>query len=88
MSTKDICKLVAYCATLCCSLTIGEKVNMAYSLATALQWAHQKLVVHQDVHAGNILQTLDGKGWRLADFGSAGEMCHENGLPEQLKRSM
>ena len=79
---------MAYWAMFCCSLSLPEKVNMAYSLAAALQWTQHKQVVHQDVHAGNVLRTLDGKGWRLADFGNATEMFEADGLPTRLEESM
>ena len=43
----------------------------AYQVAAALQHMHSQQVVHQDLHFGNVLSTLDGRGWQVADFGAA-----------------
>lgn len=71
----------------CCSMPLEEVVCLAYSVAAALQWTHSKQVVHQDVHAGNILQTLDGYEWRLADFGNAAWMYAADGSQTRLTSS-
>ena len=49
---------------------------------------HQKQVVHHDLHPIDVLQTLDGTGWRLADFGNAIEIFEKDGSPTQLEMLM
>lgn len=53
-----------------------------------MQWMHSKKVVHQDLHAGNIRQTLDGNDWRLADFGNAAYMYQADGSRTRLYSSL
>ena len=62
-----------------CRLSIREVVVIALDIAQALQRVHSKQVVHQDVHGGNVLQALDGSGFRLTDFGNASWMLKEDG---------
>ena len=57
-------------------------------LASALDCIHSRGLVHQDLHASNILQTLDGSEWRLADFGNAAWVKQDDGSPTRLDRSM
>ena len=62
-----------------CRLTIPEVVNIALDVARAVNWIHLKQVVHQDLHAGNVLCALDGSGYRLSDFGNADRMFQADG---------
>ncbi len=56
-------------------LTLNEKLKLFRDVCSAVQHAHQKLVIHRDLKPGNILITpsADGKGGapRLLDFGIA-----------------
>ena len=40
-------------------------------VAAGLAHIHSKGIVHQDIHSGNVLQSLDGCSWTVADLGSA-----------------
>ena len=59
-------------------MNVRKILYKAYNLASALRWIHQQGLVHQDVHANNVLNTLDGSGWVLVDFGSAQWEFQEN----------
>src|SRR5262249_49471230 len=57
------------------SLSLNEKLKLFRDVCSAVQHAHQKLVVHRDLKPSNILvvSTPDGKGGapKLLDFGIA-----------------
>ena len=42
-------------------------------LASALSYLHsdEQGLVHQDLHAGNIMVSCDGSAWKLIDMGNA-----------------
>lgn len=51
-------------------LTIEQSLNLFRQVCSAVQYAHQNLVVHRDLKPGNILVTKDGTP-KLLDFGIA-----------------
>lgn len=52
------------------SLTITERLDLFLKVCSAIQYAHQNLVVHRDIKPGNIFVTKDGTP-KLLDFGIA-----------------
>jgi serine/threonine protein kinase len=52
------------------SLTIGEKLDVAFQVAEGLAYAHEHGVVHRDIKPSNIM-VLRGKHVKIADFGIA-----------------
>lgn len=51
-------------------LTIGQRLELFCTVCSAVQYAHQNLVVHRDLKAANILVGA-GSGIKLLDFGIA-----------------
>ena len=45
-----------------------QRVTAALQIASALAFAHEKQIVHQDMHRGNILRTRDESMWKIIDF--------------------
>ncbi len=51
-------------------LTVRERLELFRTVCSAVQYAHQSLVVHRDIKSSNILVSADGVP-RLLDFGIA-----------------
>jgi serine/threonine protein kinase/tetratricopeptide (TPR) repeat protein len=58
----------AYCDSH--ALSVAERLVLFRQVCSAVQYAHQKLLVHRDLKPGNILVTVDGVP-KLLDFGIA-----------------
>ncbi|HEX8846420.1 MAG TPA: protein kinase [Pyrinomonadaceae bacterium] len=61
-------------------LTTTERLNLFRTICSAVQHAHQNLIVHRDLKSGNILVTEDGTP-KLLDFGIA-KLLQGEGEPE------
>src|SRR5271163_2855379 len=68
-----------YCDEL--KLGIAARLDLFQSVCSAVQYAHQRLVVHRDIKPGNILVTTDGVP-KLLDFGIATILSPETDSPE------
>jgi eukaryotic-like serine/threonine-protein kinase len=51
-------------------LSVSERLTLFRQVCSAVQYAHQNLVIHRDIKPGNILVTQEGAA-RLLDFGIA-----------------
>jgi non-specific serine/threonine protein kinase/serine/threonine-protein kinase len=70
--------LLDYCDTR--RLGIDARIELFLQVCDAVQFAHQRLVVHRDLKSDNIVVTEEGSA-RLLDFGIAKLIAPETGLP-------
>src|SRR5262245_59374056 len=68
MEYVDGVPLDAYCETR--PLTVPQRLSLFNEVCSAVQYAHQRLVIHRDLKAHNILVAADGTP-KLLDFGVA-----------------
>lgn len=68
--------LLAYCDEH--RLGVDERLELFLAVCDAVQFAHQRLIVHRDLKSDNILVTPDGSP-RLLDFGIAKLLSPEEG---------
>jgi serine/threonine protein kinase len=65
------------------NLTIRQRLELFRQVANAVQYAHQKLIVHRDIKPGNILVNSNGVP-KLLDFGIAKLLDNEETGPQAL----
>jgi non-specific serine/threonine protein kinase/serine/threonine-protein kinase len=61
-------RIDAYCQAR--RLSVSDRLRLFLEVCSAVQYAHQRLVIHRDIKPGNILVTADGAP-KLLDFGIA-----------------
>lgn len=68
----------------CCRLTTRDIVVALQQVASGLAVLDFRGIVHQDLHAHNVLQALNGVGYKIIDLGSAA-CCERNDQPNMLQ---
>ena len=66
-------------------LTVRERVELLRKVIGAVRFAHQNLIVHRDLKAGNVLVTPDGEP-KLLDFGIAKLLTDDAPAPPSSTR--
>jgi eukaryotic-like serine/threonine-protein kinase len=69
------------------NLTVRDKLGLFQQVASAVAYAHARLVVHRDLKPSNILVTHDGNV-RLLDFGAAKLLRDDDPPSSALTREM
>jgi eukaryotic-like serine/threonine-protein kinase len=76
--------LIRYCNHR--QLSVSERLKLFLQVCSAVQFAHQHLIIHRDIKPGNILVTADGTP-KLLDFGIA-KILDSEAAPGQFEPTM